>query len=88
MGNDKRVIYAHPSVLARASSVLRARITGSWSTTTVNVLDWSHFDEQTVECVLKFFYAGDYRFISSTELIRDQDQVLGASKHDQGLMNF
>ncbi|KAJ5179277.1 hypothetical protein N7492_002487 [Penicillium capsulatum] len=73
VGHRGCVIYAHPSVLARASPVLKNRIKGAWSTTTGDVINWERFDEQTIECVMTFFYAGRYDFISSTDLTRNVD---------------
>jgi hypothetical protein len=36
---------------------LSSRIKGSWNN---NGIDWSDFEEQTIRCVLNFFYTGDY----------------------------
>ncbi|KAJ5247396.1 hypothetical protein N7468_002379 [Penicillium chermesinum] len=53
--------YVHPGAFAPyTSSALHAQIHGSWKDTFAKTLDWSDFDEQTIECVLQFLYTGDY----------------------------
>jgi hypothetical protein len=40
---------------------LEARINGPWRTNGANgAIDWTEFDDDTVECVLSFLYIEDY----------------------------
>lgn len=68
LGSGKRVYYIHPGILASCnSSVLEARMTWRWKINNeYKPLDWSDFDEQTVECVLSYFYTRDYYVPGST----------------------
>jgi hypothetical protein len=60
VGKYKTIHYVHPSVLVQGELALTARVTGQWKNN-AETLDWSDFDEKTVECVLKFFYAEYYK---------------------------
>ncbi|PYH76424.1 hypothetical protein BO82DRAFT_321852 [Aspergillus uvarum CBS 121591] len=60
-GENKRIYYAHPTILACNSSALNARINGPWREHgNSEPIDWSDFDEPTVECVLSYLYTSDY----------------------------
>lgn len=60
-GDTGSQYYAHPGALSScASSALSARINGSWKDAGDSVIDWTDFDEQTVECVLNYLYTRDY----------------------------
>ena len=53
--------YIHVGVLlACKSSAANVRINGHWKDTGDGAIDWTHFDRQTVECVLHYLYTGDY----------------------------
>lgn len=51
VGRDNRIYYVHHGVLEACPS---------FDIEFEYLLDWSAFDEQTVECVLSFLYTGDY----------------------------
>ncbi|PWY83321.1 hypothetical protein BO70DRAFT_361456 [Aspergillus heteromorphus CBS 117.55] len=60
-GENKRIYYAHSTILACNSSALNARINGPWREHgNSEPIDWSDFDEPTVECVLSYVYTSDY----------------------------
>ena len=40
-------------------------MSGSWKDTADGAIDWTDFDEQTIECVLHYLYTGDYHIPSS-----------------------
>ncbi|KAJ5542051.1 hypothetical protein N7461_008054 [Penicillium sp. DV-2018c] len=62
VGPQKNVYYVHPGVLSSCGSpVLEARVNDQWiKTGTTGTLDWTEFDEDTVECVLSYLYIEDY----------------------------
>ncbi|KAJ5959511.1 uncharacterized protein N7479_006661 [Penicillium vulpinum] len=60
VGGGKTIFYIHPGALLQGSSALTARVTGSWKTAGQETLDWSDFDEETMNCVLKFCYTREY----------------------------
>ncbi|OGE51174.1 hypothetical protein PENARI_c014G08075 [Penicillium arizonense] len=51
VGRDNRIYYVHHGALEACPS---------FDIEFEYMLDWSAFDEQTVECVLSFLYTGDY----------------------------
>ena len=62
MGSSKSLYYVHPGGLSSCkSSALRAWVNGPWKENGASgPIDWTDFDEQTVECVLRYLYTGDY----------------------------
>ncbi|KGO69176.1 hypothetical protein PITC_095890 [Penicillium italicum] len=60
VGESKAIFYVHPGALIQGKSALTARVTGPWKTAGQDTLDWSDFDEETVDCALKFCYAQKY----------------------------
>ena len=61
VGDEKKIYYIHPFVLCKTSSVFEARITGTWKNATDDTLDWSHFNEETIDCVADYLYSGKYK---------------------------
>lgn len=61
-GANAKTYYVHPGVLAlHSSSALNARMSKPWNNGGENrPIDWTDFDEQTVECVLSYLYTQDY----------------------------
>ncbi|KAJ9301203.1 hypothetical protein DTO271G3_1338 [Paecilomyces variotii] len=74
VGSEKKIYYIHPSILTSCnSSVLNARMTGGWRNNDEDKpLDWTNFDEVTVECVISYLYVKDY-------YLPDQTSEFGAS---------
>ncbi|OJJ78080.1 hypothetical protein ASPBRDRAFT_50878 [Aspergillus brasiliensis CBS 101740] len=62
VGSAKTSYYVHPGALSWCDrSALKARIDGPWKQNGADSpIDWSDFDEQTVECVLSYLYTQDY----------------------------
>lgn len=62
MGSSESLYYIHPGALSSCkSSALSARVNGPWKGNGASEpIDWTDFDEQTVECVLSYLYTGDY----------------------------
>ncbi|KAJ9194415.1 hypothetical protein DTO164E3_7300 [Paecilomyces variotii] len=62
VGSGKKIYYIHPSILTSCnSSVLNARMTGGWRNNDADKpLDWTNFDEVTIECVISYLYVKDY----------------------------
>ncbi|CAG8072832.1 unnamed protein product, partial [Penicillium nalgiovense] len=62
VGPQKTVYYVHPAVLSLCGSpVLKARANDQWiKNGTSGTIDWTEFDEETIECALSFLYIEDY----------------------------
>ncbi|KAL7658042.1 hypothetical protein ACMYSQ_004183 [Aspergillus niger] len=62
VGSAKSTYFVHPGALSWCDkSALSARIDGPWKQNGADSpIDWSDFDEQTVECVLSYLYTQDY----------------------------
>lgn len=65
MGEKQKVIYVHPAVLTQGESAISARVTGRWADVSENVIDWSEFDECTVDSVVHYLYFKDYKIFES-----------------------
>ncbi|KAF4767080.1 hypothetical protein HAV15_009106 [Penicillium sp. str.  len=61
-GPQKTIYYIHPGVLSLCGSpVLKTRVNDQWiKNGTSGAIDWTEFDEDTVECVLSYLYIEDY----------------------------
>ncbi|KAJ5164314.1 uncharacterized protein N7500_006144 [Penicillium coprophilum] len=57
VGENKTVYHIHPGALIQGKSALTARVTAPWKNAGKEELDWSDFDEETIDCVLMFCYA-------------------------------
>ncbi|KAK6828808.1 hypothetical protein RU639_003312 [Aspergillus parasiticus] len=66
-GNNKTCYFVHPGALSGChTSALNARVNGPWKENGGDgPIDWTDFDEETVECVLSYFYVQDYCVPSS-----------------------
>lgn len=62
VGSEKTLYYIHPGVLSSCGSpALKARIDGPWKTNGASgIIDWTDFDEDTIECALSYLYVEDY----------------------------
>ncbi|GFN17195.1 hypothetical protein AtubIFM55763_004367 [Aspergillus tubingensis] len=62
VGSAKSSYFVHPDALSWCkNSALSAQIEGPWRQHgDESPIDWSDFDEQTVECVLSYLYTQDY----------------------------
>ncbi|KAE8387265.1 hypothetical protein BDV23DRAFT_186525 [Aspergillus alliaceus] len=67
VGSSKKPYFVHPGALSWCNtSALNARINGPWRENGANEpIDWTDFDERTVECVLSYLYTQDYHVPSS-----------------------
>lgn len=80
---SKTVYYVHPGVLSSCGSpVLKARVNDQWiKNGTSGTIDWTEFDEETVECALSYLYVEDYDVRDRTfvgaqiEERNDNDQI-------------
>ncbi|KAJ5626758.1 hypothetical protein N7528_004185 [Penicillium herquei] len=75
VGSEKTVHYIHPGVLACSNSpVLQARVHERWMKDEVNkVIDWTDFDEETIQCVLNYLYTGTYH-VPRQDAVPEEDQ--------------
>ena len=60
VGKNKTIFRIQPGALIQGTSALTARVTGPWKNAGEETLDWFHFDEEAIHCVLRFFYGGQY----------------------------
>nr|KMM69758.1 hypothetical protein CPAG_06072 [Coccidioides posadasii RMSCC 3488] len=62
VGSQKTVYYIHPGVLLSSGSpVLKACVGDQWiKDGSSGAIDWTDFDEDTVECALSYLYIEDY----------------------------
>jgi hypothetical protein len=67
VGSNKVVSYVHPGVLQHGISALAVRISGAWKDSSDKTLDWSDFDEETINCVLSYQYSGTYDLPGSSK---------------------
>lgn len=75
VGENKTIFYVHPSALMQGTSALTARVTGPWSNIGQQTLDWTDFDEETLECVLKFCYGRQYDVPWQSSATKDESTV-------------
>ncbi|KAF9246032.1 hypothetical protein DTO006G1_133 [Penicillium roqueforti] len=60
VGKNKTIFHFQPGALIQGKSALTARVTGPWKNAGEETLDWSYFDEETIDCVLRFFHGRQY----------------------------
>ncbi|KXG45124.1 uncharacterized protein PGRI_096010 [Penicillium griseofulvum] len=62
VGPRKTIYYIHPGVLSSCGSpALETRVNAQWiKNGTSGAIDWTEFDEDTIECVLSYLYIEDY----------------------------
>ncbi|OCK78443.1 hypothetical protein K432DRAFT_92432 [Lepidopterella palustris CBS 459.81] len=88
VGSDRAVYYVHPGVLSSCKlSTADICINGSWKDAGEGTIDWTDSDSQTIECVLRYLYTGDYYAVeeapTSSEgihLEQSQEEPLPANK--------
>ncbi|KAJ6188512.1 hypothetical protein N7519_003420 [Penicillium mononematosum] len=76
VGKNKIIVYVHPSALMQGTSALTARVTGPWSNIGQQTLDWTDFDEETIECVLKFCYGRQYDLPWQSPPTKDESTIV------------
>ncbi|KAJ5346776.1 uncharacterized protein N7506_000029 [Penicillium brevicompactum] len=103
VGPQKTLYYVHPGVLSSCGSpVLKARVNDQWiKNGTSGAIDWTEFEEQTVECALSYLYIEDYdvrsrTFVEQTEERNNNGQIaqeaflstkVGSSVPDSKILN-
>ncbi|GKZ32509.1 hypothetical protein AbraIFM66950_001978 [Aspergillus brasiliensis] len=90
VGSAKSSYYVHPGALSWCDkSALKARIDGPWKQNgDDSPIDWSDFDEQTVECVLSYLYTQDYYVRQSGHVPDDSREEGDDSKGATGMEPF
>lgn len=73
MGSDERVYYVHRGTL-EVHPAFDARLKAS-TDEYEEAIDWSGFDEQTVDCVLGFLYTGGYQAPRATSVAVEEDEA-------------
>ncbi|KAJ5375491.1 hypothetical protein N7517_007497 [Penicillium concentricum] len=73
VGSDKRVYYVHRGTL-EFHPAFDARLKASTDEYEY-AIDWSAFDEQTVDCVLSFLYTGGYQVPQATSVAVEENQA-------------
>lgn len=56
VGKGKAILYVLPGPLIQDIPALTTIVAGPQEAAGGNTLDWSEFDEETIDCVLKFCY--------------------------------
>ncbi|CAP86525.1 Pc20g11960 [Penicillium rubens Wisconsin 54-1255] len=72
VGSDERVYYVHRGTLEVHPS-FDARLKAS-TDEYEEAIDWSGFDEQTIDCVLNFLYSGGYQAPQATSVAAEDEQ--------------
>ncbi|KAK9860042.1 hypothetical protein MYU51_010257 [Penicillium brevicompactum] len=81
-GSEESVYYLHHGAL-EAHPAFEAQIKSA-TDDYMSHIDWSAFDEQTVECVLSFLYTGGYEAPEiSAEVADDADDADGAEAEEE-----
>lgn len=73
MGSDERVYYVHRGTL-EVHSALDAGLKAS-TDEYEEAIDWSGFDEQTIDCVLSFLYTAGYQAPQATSVAVEGDEA-------------
>ncbi|KAJ6150193.1 hypothetical protein N7471_001392 [Penicillium samsonianum] len=73
VGSDERVYYVHRGTL-EVHPAFDARLKAS-TDEYEEAIDWSGFDEQTVDCVLGFLYTGGYQAPRATSVAVEEDEA-------------
>lgn len=73
MGSDERVYYVHRGTL-EVHPAFEARLKTS-TDEYEEAIDWSGFDEQTIDCVLSFLYTGGYQAPQVTSVTVGEDEA-------------
>ncbi|KAJ5519160.1 hypothetical protein N7453_001582 [Penicillium expansum] len=73
VGSDERVYYVHRGTL-EVHPAFEARLKTS-TDEYEEAIDWSGFDEQTIDCVLSFLYTGGYQAPQVTSVTVGEDEA-------------
>ncbi|KAJ5053317.1 hypothetical protein NUH16_010387 [Penicillium rubens] len=73
VGSDERVYYVHRGTLEVHPS-FDARLKAS-TDEYEEAIDWSGFDEQTIDCVLNFLYSGGYQAPQATSVAAEDGEA-------------
>lgn len=73
MGSDERVYYVHRGTL-EVHPAFDARLKAS-TDEYEEAIDWSGFDEQTIDCVLNFLYTAGYEAPQATSVAVEGDEA-------------
>ena len=73
MGSDERVYYVHRGTL-EVHPAFDARLKAS-TDEYEEAIDWSGFDEQTIDCVLNFLYSGGYQAPQATSVTAEDGEA-------------
>ncbi|KAF1997669.1 hypothetical protein P154DRAFT_578587 [Amniculicola lignicola CBS 123094] len=78
VGEQKVAYYIQPNILSSCeSSSADVRMSGSWKSTGDNDINWTDFEEQTIECVSEYLYTGDYDVPKPADGMRISDRESG-----------
>uniref|UniRef100_A0A093XBI1 BTB domain-containing protein n=1 Tax=Talaromyces marneffei PM1 TaxID=1077442 RepID=A0A093XBI1_TALMA len=86
-GREGTVYHVHPHALSSCgSAAFKARIGEAWINGASEVIDWTDFDEQTIECFLCWLYTNDYDVRGAADTAngehRRENNQKGTSDHD------
>ena len=83
VGSDKKSYYIHRGVLAaEEGSAIYRRLNGACSEKWTAALDWSEFDQGTIERVIDYLYTGEYYvFGSEDEENEPAEEVSGGNAY-------
>jgi hypothetical protein len=73
VGSEDRVYYVHHGAL-EAHPALEEKLKSS-TDEYENPIDWSAFDEQTIECVLCYLYTGDYQAPEVADVVAENEEA-------------
>ncbi|OQE19381.1 hypothetical protein PENFLA_c019G10144 [Penicillium flavigenum] len=73
VSSEERIYYAHRGTL-EAHPAFDARLKAS-TDEYEEAIDWSGFDEQTIDCVLSFLYTGGYQAPQATSVAAEEDEA-------------
>ena len=72
MGSEESVYYVHRGTL-EVHPAFDARLKAS-TDEYEEAIDWSGFDEQTIDCVLSFLYTAGYQAPQATSVAVEEDE--------------
>ncbi|CAG7996401.1 unnamed protein product [Penicillium nalgiovense] len=73
VGSDERIFYVHRGTL-EGHPAFDARLKAS-TDEYEDAIDWSGFDEQTIDCVLNFLYTRGYQAPQTTSVAVEEDEA-------------
>ncbi|PCG88590.1 Hypothetical protein PENO1_109330 [Penicillium occitanis (nom. inval.)] len=84
-GRERTVYHVHPRALSSCgSAAFRARTDEAWINGASEVIDWTDFDEQTIECFLCWLYTDDYDVLGATDTMNGEHRY---EKNEQGTLD-